>query len=293
MRKILLLGSQGQIGWELERSLTTLGKVLALDRSTLDLANFDKMRAIIRELAPHVIVNATGYTAVDKAEKEPTLAMAINAEAPTLLAEIAKSLNAIFIHYSTDYVFGGEQAHPYRENDETRPLNVYGSSKLAGEKGIQSIGGNYFIFRTSWIYASRGKNFLLTMLKLAQEKPELKIVDDQIGAPTWSRLVAEATSQVLARCLEKETSSVPWGLYHMTTKGETSWYGFAKAILNRYQEQNADFKIPQLVGIPSSDYPVPAERPLYSVLSNQKLWDTFDISLPSWEKGLELCMNQT
>lgn len=292
MRKILLLGSQGQIGWELERSLSTLGKVLAFDRTSLNLTDFNKLRTVIRDIAPHVIVNGAGYTAVDKAEKEPELAMAINAEAPTILAEEAKSLNAIFIHYSTDYVFDGEHTHPYRENDATRPLNVYGSSKLAGEKGIQSIGGNYFIFRTSWIYAARGKNFFLTMLKLAQEKPELRIVNDQIGAPTWSRLVAEATSQVLAFCLEKENSSVPWGIYHMTAKEETTWYGFAMAIFNRYQEQNADFKIPQIVGIPTCDYPVPATRPRFSVLSNQKLSDTFDISLPSWEKGLELCMDQ-
>ena len=198
-RKILLTGKNGQVGWELERSLQPLGQVIAFDRSGLDLASPDSIRAVIREVKPELIVNPAAYTAVDKAESEPDLAMAVNGVAPGIIAEEAKRLGAALIHYSTDYVFDGTKAEPYTEDDVPKPINVYGKTKLAGEQAVQAIGVPHLIFRTSWVYGMRGKNFLLTILRMAKEKDELRIVDDQFGAPTWSRMIAETTAQVLAQ----------------------------------------------------------------------------------------------
>ena len=197
--RILVTGANGQVGWELQRTLQTLGDVVACDRGTLDLSDPDSIRGKVREIRPDVIVNAGAYTAVDRAESEPELAMAVNGVAPGVLAEEAKQLGALLLHYSTDYVFDGTKAEPYLESDAPNPVSVYGSSKLAGEKAVEAVGGAYLIFRTSWVYGGRGKNFLLTMLRLAGEREELRVVDDQFGAPTWCRTIAEATAQVVAK----------------------------------------------------------------------------------------------
>lgn len=286
MKKILITGSQGQVGWELQRTLAPLGKIIALTHANLDLSNSEMICRVVRELKPELIVNAAAYTAVDQAEKEPDFAMAINGIAPGILASEAKNLGATFVHYSTDYVFDGTSTQPYCEEDQTHPLNSYGRSKLAGEQAIQTVGGNYLIFRTSWVYASRGKNFLLTMLRLAKERETLKIVNDQIGAPTWSRMIAEATALILAM------KSPNWGIYNMVSDGYTSWYGFAKAIFKICEEKKTGGKFPELEPILSSDYPTPAKRPQNSRLSLDKLEQVFKITMPSWENALELCMGE-
>ena len=223
---VLLLGKNGQVGWELARTLAPLGHVVALNSLELNLADPDAIRGKIRELEPEIIVNAAAHTAVDKAESEPDLAMKINGDAPGLLAEEARRLDSLLVHYSTDYVFDGKKQGCYSENDPTRPQNVYGKTKLAGEEAIRASGAKHLIFRTSWVYSMRGRNFLLTVLRLAQEREELKVIDDQIGAPTWCRMIAEATSLAIAR-FQGDLS----GTYHMTAGGSTSWHGFAAAIL--------------------------------------------------------------
>lgn len=251
---ILLLGSNGQVGWELKTWLTAIGKVTALDRQALNLSDKEAIRKTVREIKPTLIINAAAYTAVDHAEKDPEACMVINGIAPGILAEEAKKQKAIFVHYSTDYVFAGNGSQPYRESDSTNPINTYGKSKLAGEEAIQSVNGQHYIFRTSWVYGSRGKNFLLTMLKLAAERPQLKVVCDQLGAPTWSRTIAETTTRLLSQKNEE------WGTYHLSNEGVTSWYHFAEAIFYHYQQINPTFKIPELIGIPSSDYPTPDRK---------------------------------
>lgn len=288
MKKILVIGKDGQVGWELQRTLATLGTVIACDRQTIDLANNDSIINVIRDVKPAIIVNAAAYTAVDKAETEQELAFQINGKASGILAEEAKRLNAMLVHYSTDYVFSGQSTSPYSENHPTAPLNVYGQSKLAGEKAIQAVGGQHLILRTSWVYGMRGKNFLLTMLKLGKERDQLKIVMDQIGAPTWSRMIAQATGQILNRCLTKPDDF--WGTYHLTSQGQTSWKDFAVAIFGIAEHTHA-LRIPQVTGIPATEYPLPAKRPSYSVLSNEKLLKTFNVTLPTWDKALALCMH--
>ncbi|TAE56876.1 MAG: dTDP-4-dehydrorhamnose reductase, partial [Nostocales cyanobacterium] len=230
--KILLTGVSGQVGWELQRTLMTVGDIIAVDRHQLDLAKPDSIRGTIRDIKPDLIVNPAAYTAVDKAESEIDLAMAINGVAPGIMAEEAKKLNASIIHYSTDYVFDGNKNNPYQENDVTNPQNIYGKTKLAGEEAISSIGVNHIIFRTSWVYGLRGKNFLLTMEKLAKEREEIKVVDDQIGSPTWSRMIAEITAQIITQGQNNLTDFFAnnGGIYNLSPGGKTSWYGFAKAI---------------------------------------------------------------
>ena len=294
--KILLTGKNGQVGWELQRTLAPLGEVVAVDRQALDLANPDAIRALIREVKPALIVNPAAYTAVDKAESEPELAMAVNGIAPGIMAEEAKRLGAAMIHYSTDYVFDGTQTSPYTEKDRPNPGNVYGKTKLAGEQAIQAVGVPHLILRTSWVYGSRGRNFLLTILRLAQERDELKIVDDQIGAPTSSRLIAEVTGQILAQCFSPLTPHpsplTPFsGLYHMTAAGQTSWHGFAAAILAS-RARATSVVGPRLTPIPTSAYPLPATRPHYSVMSNAKLQRAFGVTVPAWQSGLNLCMEE-
>jgi len=273
---ILLIGAAGQLGRELKRSLACLGDLVACDRSQIDLADGTALRAAVRAHAPRAIVNAAAYTAVDRAEQEPDLARRINATAPAILAEEAKRLGALLVHYSTDYVFDGGKAEPWREDDTPNPLNVYGASKLAGEQAIQAACARHLIFRTSWVYGARGANFVLTMRRLMRERPELKIVADQIGAPTWSRLLAEATAQITARLVTPGagfSGTGPWGVYHMTNGGETSWHGFAEAI-----QALDEPEVPaRLVAIPSSDYPTPAQRPLNSRLDNDKLDQLVDV----------------
>lgn len=292
MTKILVTGRGGQVGWELERTLATLGDVVSFDRNELDLQNSELIVKRIRDVRPTIIVNPAAYTAVDKAESEPDLAMKINGEAVGVMAEEAKKLNAILVHYSTDYVFNGSNKNPYLESEPTNPLNVYGKSKLLGETNIQASGCKHLILRTSWVYGKRSKNFLLTMLRLAKEKNELKVVSDQIGAPTWSRLLAEATAQILTHFHEgSDVSDKRWGIYHLTSSGQTSWHGFAESIFRLYETVH-NVRVPILKPIATKQYPTPAKRPLYSVLSNEKTLRTFGISLPSWERGLELCLKE-
>jgi len=300
--RILVTGSTGQIGWELLRTLAPLGKVVGVSTRTqpwaLNLADFDSIRSLVREVKPTLIVNAGAYTAVDKAESEPEVAMAVNGVGPGVLAEECKRLSVPLVHYSTDYVFDGAKAEPYTEADVPNPINVYGKSKLAGEQAIQAVGGQYLIFRTSWVYGTRGKNFLLTMLRLAKERDELHIVDDQVGGPTWSRTIAEATALIIARTAFVGNS---WarnlnladrsGIYHLTGSGRVSWYGFAAEIFERISHVAAT-STPLLTPIPSVCYPAVARRPLNSCLVSQICSHDFGIQCPSWREMLELCIDE-
>ncbi|WP_372521485.1 dTDP-4-dehydrorhamnose reductase [Sulfuricaulis sp.] len=296
MRKILLTGKNGQVGWELQRTLAPLGDVVAVGHQEMDLADPDSVRRMIREVRPHLIVNAGAYTAVDKAESEPNLAMAINGVAPGIMAEEAKRLNAAIIYYSTDYVFDGTKKLPYIEDDAPNPLNVYGQTKLAGERAIQATGVPHLILRTSWVYGARGRNFLLTIRRLARERSELKIVDDQVGAPTWCRMLAEVTSQMLSQHYSS-VSRPPSiadisGLYHVVCGGHTSWYGFARKILEAVSG-HASHAMPELKPISTTEYPTPAKRPLNSKLSTEKLQRMCGLIVPAWEESLILCMNES
>lgn len=291
MRRVLLTGKNGQVGWELQRTLAPLGEMVAVDRQNMDLSNPDSIRKTIREARPDLIVNAAAYTAVDKAESESDLAMAINGIAPGVMAEEAKRLNAAVVHFSTDYVFDGTKKQSYVEEDAPNPVNVYGKTKLAGEQAIQATGVPHLILRTSWVYGARGKNFLLTILRLSRERSELKIVDDQIGAPTWGRMLAEMTSLALAQHNSATSLVDVSGLYHVTSGGLTSWFGFAGRIIDN-AHHIASRPGPKLIPIPSRDYPALARRPLNSGLSNKKLRLTFDLSMPSWERSLQMCMDE-
>lgn len=290
MKKILLIGKNGQVGWELHRTLSPLGHVYAYDRNTLDLQQPAAISRLIRELKPDMIVNAAAYTAVDNAETDYAAAHAINAIAPGIMAEEAKKCGAILVHYSTDYVFNGTNTKPYREDDDVSPLNNYGKTKWEGEQAIQASSVKHLTLRTSWVYGTRGKNFFLTMLRLGKERDLLKIVHDQIGAPTWSRSIAETTAQLLSRSLSKRDPEDIWGIYHMTSGGSTSWFGFAEAIFHFCKENRQGIKIPQLQPIKTQEYPLPATRPHYSVLSNEKLKNQFQLVIPDWKKELYLCM---
>ncbi|MES2129005.1 MAG: dTDP-4-dehydrorhamnose reductase [Pseudomonadota bacterium] len=285
--KILLTGATGQVGYELERSLQGLGQVVAVDRARMDLADLDQVRRVIREVQPQLIVNPAAYTAVDKAESEPALALRINGEAPGVMAEEAKRLGAAMVHYSTDYVFDGTKSGAYVETDPTCPINVYGQSKLAGEQAIAAAGIDHLILRTSWVYGMHGKNFLLTMLRLGAEREEVRVVADQFGAPTWSRTIADATALILAQA--RAGGDAWWerngGMYHLCSGGQTSWCGFAAAIMA--QAQLACRTTP----IPASDYPVPARRPANSVMDTGRLRSRFG-ELPDWQVGLRLCVER-
>lgn len=288
--KILLTGAGGQVGWELQRTLAPLGDVLAVDHQQMDLADPRQIRDYVRACKPSLIVNPAAYTAVDKAEQEPQLAHAINAVAPQVLAEEAKLLGCGMIHYSTDYVYDGTKGAPYMESDATNPLNVYGASKLAGDLAVAASGADYLVLRTSWVYGARGANFLRTILRLAAEREELKIVADQIGAPTWSRMIAEATAAIVAQCYGvNRTGLAPVkGVYHLTNAGQTSWHGFTEAILALTADSEASHgrKLQRVLPIPTSEYPLPAKRTQYSVLSNDKLAATFGLALPDWHTSL-------
>ncbi|WP_317202343.1 dTDP-4-dehydrorhamnose reductase [Janthinobacterium sp.] len=283
--RILLSGVSGQLGYELERSLQGLGEVVALDRAGMDLADLGQVRDVIRAVRPQLIVNPAAYTAVDKAESEPALAFRVNAEAPALMAQEAARLGAAMVHYSTDYVFDGAKAGAYLEGDATGPLNVYGASKLAGEQAVAAAGIPHLILRTSWVYGMRGKNFLLTMLRLAREREELRVVNDQFGAPTWSRTIADSTALILAqaRAGQDDWWRQNGGLYHLSSQGRTSWFGFTEAIL-------AAARIDcRLIPIPAAEYPVPAPRPANSLLCSDKLMARF-CRLPDWQDALRLCL---
>ena len=304
--RILLTGRGGQVGWELERALAPLGEVSAFDRAGLDLADPDQIRSVLRELKPGVVVNAAAYTLVDRAESEPEAAFAINARAPGILAEEATRLGALFIHYSTDYVFDGTKAGPCTEDDIPNPLNVYGASKLEGERAIRASGARHWIFRTGWVYAPRGKNFFLTILRLAREGKPLRVVSDQFGAPTSAAMLARATAEAISRQLIQPPSSLgavgrqslaadaagtdsrpttdhappPSGIYHMSAAGRTSWHGFACAILREFGIADP------VTAITAAEYPTPARRPANTTLDNRRLAASFGIRMPRWEAGL-------
>jgi dTDP-4-dehydrorhamnose reductase len=287
MNKILVLGQQGQVAWELQVALATLGRVTVWGSQELDLAKPDLIQERVRALQPQIIVNAAAYTAVDKAEQEPDLCQAINATAPGILAELARESRALLVHYSTEYVFDGTKTSPYLETDTPNPLGVYGASKLAGEHAIIQADCAHLILRTTWVYGNRGKNFLLTILRLAAERPELKIVADQVGAPTWSKSIAIATSQILACCGDRDLSKIG-GIYNLSAAGKTSWHGFATEIVDRYRTQFPDrsLQVKDIIPIPASDYPTPAQRPAYSVLDNSKVLAEFGVQLPAWDSSL-------
>lgn len=288
---ILVIGRNGQVGWELMRTLAPLGTVTGLDYPELNLLDPASIEAAVQRLRPTVIVNAAAYTAVDKAETEPDLAQAINATAPGLLAAQARQLNALLVHYSTDYVFDGSKKTPYVETDAPNPLGVYGRTKLAGDQAVQKADGDHVILRLCWVYGSRGKNFMLTMQKLARERDSLRVVHDQFGCPTWCRLIAEATAHVVARRLRTPDDPSLNGVYHLASSGQTSWHGFAEAIINSMPE--SDRQCRTIDGIPTCDYPTPAKRPAFSVLSCQKLQDTFGLNLPDWRTSLAQAMEPT
>ncbi|WP_411726511.1 dTDP-4-dehydrorhamnose reductase [Methyloglobulus sp.] len=292
--KILLSGATGQVGWELARTLLPIGEVVEVNRTQADLADLKALRGIIQQYKPNVIINPAAYTAVDKAETEQEQAFLINAEAPGVLAEEAKKIGALLVQYSTDYVFDGTKSTPYTEDDATNPVNVYGQSKLAGEQAIQSVACDYLILRTSWVYAGRGNNFLKTILRLAAEREELKIVADQIGAPTWARLIAETTAHIVRQAmLERQVNNFNSSVYHLTSSGDTSWHGFAEKIVKIVREQGKlALKNRTIHPIPTTGYPLPAKRPANSRLSTSRLEQQFGLTLPSWDNALRLCMQE-
>lgn len=300
--RILITGATGQVGWQLQRTLAPLGDVVASSRSEVDLADAEATAKYIRNLAPDIVVNAAAYTAVDKAESEADLAHAVNAAAPGRIAEELARSGGLLIHYSTDYVFDGTKSGPYEETDPTSPLNVYGRTKLAGEQQIAASGCPHIILRTTWVYDIRGKNFLRTVLRLAREREELKMVGDQHGAPTWARAIAEATAQIVARCHERHASS-GWGyggIYHLTAEGQTTWAGFAEQILEEYEslaawpadtgEWGSPLVAKRVVPITSDKFKTAAQRPHNSVLSNAKLQAKFTLQLPDWRRQLRLAL---
>jgi dTDP-4-dehydrorhamnose reductase len=289
-RPLLLLGGSGQLGWELRRSLPPLGQVVAPPRAQLDLADAARIRATVARINPSVIVNAAAYTAVDAAEQEQEQAHALNALAPAVLAEEAGRLGIPLIQYSTDYVFDGMKGAPYTEDDAPCPVNVYGVSKLAGERAVLASGCAHLVLRTGWLYGLRGKNFLRTILRLSASGDELRVVCDQIGAPTWTRMVAEATGQMLARFSSNGRYEVPafaHGLYHLTAAGATSWHGFARAILTVYPGVQAGCS-ERVLAVSTAEYPLPARRPSFSVLDNCRARALLGLALPDWEEQLSL-----
>jgi dTDP-4-dehydrorhamnose reductase len=291
--KILLLGSTGQVGWELNRTLLTLGDIVALDYPQIDLADPQSIRSILRETKPNLIVNATAYTDVDKAEREHELAMAINGTGPGILAEEAIKLGAALIHYSTDFVFDGTKGEPYTEEDIPQPLNVYGETKLAGERAIQEVGGAYLIFRTSWVYSLRRPCFVTKVLHWARQHETLRIVDDQISSPTWARSLAELTGQVLSQSQGEFIKYLKQnsGLYHLTGEGSCNRFEWAKAILELDPNKEQQI-IKQLIPVKSHEFSTPALRPHNSTLSNKHFIDTFLLKNCSWQEALFLMFNQ-
>lgn len=284
MTRILLTGINGQVGWELQRTLQPLGEVIALNRSQLDLSRPEQIRTTLQSLKPAVIVNPAAYTAVDKAESEPVLAQAINGSAPEIFAKEAKHLDALLVHYSTDYVFDGEKTAPYTEEDAPNPIGNYGRTKLAGEQAIAASGCRHLIFRTCWVYGRHGHNFMRTMLRLAAEHDELRVVDDQFGAPTWSRMIAETTALALARHTGQQ------GIYHLAAAGECTWHGFAEAIINEANTLGILSKHPAVRRIASADFPTPTRRPISSRLDCMRLAQDFGLQMPDWQSQLKSCL---
>jgi dTDP-4-dehydrorhamnose reductase len=292
--KILLLGKNGQLGWELQRSLAPLGELVALDRHSTaycgDLSNLQGLLETVQTVRPDVIVNAAAHTAVDKAESEPELARLINASAPGLLAQQAQKLGAWLVHYSTDYVFDGSGTQPWQETDTPAPLSVYGQTKLEGEQLIAAQRSKHLIFRTSWVYAARGGNFAKTMLRLAQERERLTVIDDQWGAPTGAELLADVTAHAIRQVLQRpEDADGCSGIYHLAANGETTWNGYAKHVLAQAQRAQAAIKIiaKEVASVPTSAFPTPARRPHNSRLNTAKLQAAFGLTLPPWQQGVD------
>jgi len=285
--RILLLGKDGQVGWELQRVLAPLRQIIALGRAELDFSHTNEIRDQVRSVAPDLIINAAAYTAVDRAESEEVEAFVVNALAVATLAEVAAVRRVPLIHYSTDYVFDGTKSGPYVETDEPQPLGAYARSKLAGERAIEESGCQHLIFRTSWVYGTRGKNFMLTMLELARMRPELRVVNDQIGTPNWCRVIAEVTGSIVAS--QPDFARVS-GIYHLTSRGPTSWHGFAERIIAIGSDLGLCPRVP-VVPIPTSEYPTATTRPANSALDPSKLMATFGVTLPEWDASLRDCLS--
>ena len=283
----LVIGKNGQVGWELCRTLAPLGKITSIDFPDIDLTNPDSIRQCVREMGPSVIVNAAAYTAVDKAESEADRCQQINGVAPGILSEEGRRLGALIVHYSTDYVFDGllPDGGAYTEEDAPNPLSVYGRAKLAGDQAVQALNPKHLIFRLCWVYGARGQNFMLTMMRLAREREKLRVVNDQFGSPTWCRLVAETTSLALKQALAAPDPTALAGVYHMAASGYTTWHQFARAIVD--QMPTAGKKCTVVEPITTPEYPLPAQRPARSILSCNKLKRTFGLQLPTWEAGLQ------
>jgi len=290
--KVLLTGKNGQVGWELQRALSSFATVIALDSDEMDLADPEAIRRTVRDISPDIIINPAAHTAVDKAESEPDLAMAVNGIAPGILAEEAQRLGALLVHYSTDYVFDGCKSGPYTETDVPNPQSVYGSTKLAGEDAIRASGCKHLILRTSWVYGVHGGNFVKTVLRLAKERSELRIVADQFGAPTWARDLAQATVAALNVWQARGRDASLNGLYHLSAAGSTNWHHYAEEIVRLACTYDAALasKPLEIRAIATHEYPVPAKRPANSVLANDKTGQTFGISLPEWEVSLAECV---
>lgn len=291
--KFLLLGKNGQVGWELQRSLAVLGEVVALDRHSTDLcgdlSDLDALAQTVKTLKPDVIVNAAAYTAVDKAESEPELAALINTQAPAVLAREAVEQGALLVHFSTDYVFDGAGAMPWTENDQTGPLSVYGRTKLEGEQAIQASGCRHLIFRTSWVYGSRGHNFARTMLRLAGERDQLSVIHDQYGAPTSAELLADVAAHAV-RIAHDYPATL--GLYHCVASGETTWFDYASHVIQKAREAGLSLRVREIVPVPTTEYPTPAQRPLNSRLDTDKLQQAFGLTLPSWQQGVDRMLQE-
>lgn len=297
--KILLFGKNGQVGWELQRSLAPLGELVALDRAGGqglggDLSDLESLERTVRAVQPQVIVNAAAYTAVDRAETDTAAARRINAEAPGVLARAAAQQGALLVHYSTDYVFDGSGGRPWREDDATAPLSVYGQTKLEGEQAIQASACRHLIFRTSWVYAARGSNFAKTMLRLATERDELKVIDDQIGAPTGADLLADVTAHAAYQVMRQAVPAEALGIHHLTAAGVASWFDYARFVLAHAQASGRVLKVgaQQVQAVPSNAYPTPARRPLNSRLDCTRLQETFKLTLPPWQAGVARLLDE-
>ena len=282
---ILLIGRIGQVGWELRRTLAPLGRIIAVDFPDIDLTDGASIQKWVRETSPRVVVNAGAYTAVDKAESEAERCQLINGVAPGILAEEAKRANALMVHYSTDYIFDGTKRAPYVEDDAPNPLGAYGRSKLAGDRAIQEVGVPHLIFRLCWVYGARGQNFMLTIMRLAREREKLRVVDDQVGCPTWSRMIAETTALALKQVFNSADRDSLIGTYHLAATGQTSWRGFAQAIVDSMPAEGKKCAVVQ--PITTAEYPLPAKRPAFSVLSCEKLHRSFSLRLPAWNESLK------
>jgi dTDP-4-dehydrorhamnose reductase len=287
---LLVIGKNGQVGWELRRALAPLGRLVCVDYPEIDLTDGNSIRKWVRETSPAAVINAAAYTAVDKAETETDRCDQINGIAPGILAEEAHKLGALVVHYSTDYVFDGSKNSPYLEDDAPSPLGAYGRSKRAGDLAVQHATGDHLIFKLCWVYGARGQNFMLTMMRLAREREKLRVVRDQVGCPTWSRMIAEATAQALKHVLAAHDRKPFFGTYHLAASGHTSWHGFAEAIVRLMPEEGKKCK--SVEGIATADYPLPAKRPAYSILSCEKLKRTFGLQLPHWEESLRQVLDR-